>query len=128
MTTRTLANTVFTPALLVLNTACLSLSLQSPAWASAAAAAPVAPTAPAPGATPATAPLAQAEVRRVEPATGRLQLRHGPIPNLDMPPMTMVFRVRSPDLLVGLREGDQILFSAEKIDGAYVVTHIEKRP
>ena len=76
----------------------------------------------------AAAAKAEAEVRRVEPATGRLQLRHGPIANLDMPPMTMVFRVKSPALLEGLKEGDRILFTAEKIDGAYTVTSIEKRP
>ena len=94
-------------------------------------------TAQAPATEPATgqqspgaaaAAKAEAEVRRVEPATGRLQLRHGPIANLDMPPMTMVFRVKSPALLEGLKEGDRILFTAEKIDGAYTVTSIEKRP
>ena len=93
-------------------------------------------TAPAatPTSTPAAASAAQApakaeaEVRRVEAATGRIQLRHGPIANLDMPPMTMVFRVKSPALLEGLKEGDRILFTAEKIDGAYTVTSVEKRP
>ncbi len=88
----------------------------------------------APGATAAgsaaapTTAKAEAEVRRVEAATGRVQLRHGPIANLDMPPMTMVFRVKSPALLEGLKEGDRILFTAEKIDGAYTVTSVEKRP
>lgn len=86
---------------------------------------------PTPGVSPAPsaeAPLAEAEVRRVDAVNGRLQLRHGPIPSLDMPPMTMVFRVKSAALLEGLKEGDQILFSAEKVNGAYVVTRIEKRP
>jgi Cu/Ag efflux protein CusF len=94
-------------------------------------------TAPGASATPAAAPSgagpqaaskAEAEVRRVEVSTGRIQLRHGPIANLDMPPMTMVFRVKSPALLDGLKEGDRILFTAEKIDGAYTVTSVEKRP
>ncbi len=83
--------------------------------------------APSGAATQATA-KAEAEVRRVEVSTGRIQLRHGPIANLDMPPMTMVFRVKSPALLDGLKEGDRILFTAEKIDGAYTVTSVEKRP
>ena len=94
-------------------------------------------TTPAAGATPATAPSgaapqaaakAEAEVRRVEASTGRIQLRHGYIANLDMPPMTMVFRVKNAALLEGLKEGDKILFTAEKIDGAYTVTSVEKRP
>jgi Cu/Ag efflux protein CusF len=42
--------------------------------------------------------------------------------------MTMVFRVKSPTLLEGLKEGDRILFTAEKIDGAYTITSVEKRP
>ena len=83
--------------------------------------------APSGAATQATA-KAEAEVRRVEVSTGRIQLRHGPIANLDMPPMTMVFRVKSPALLDGLKEGDRIFFTAEKIDGAYTVTSVEKRP
>ena len=94
-------------------------------------------TAPGASATPSAAPSgaapqatakAEAEVRRVEVSIGRIQLRHGPIANLDMPPMTMVFRVKSPALLDGLKEGDRILFTAEKIDGAYTVTSVEKRP
>ncbi len=131
MNTNTLAHKRPNPAVLSLCMAFAGLGLPSAAWASAAATAPTPQTqqtAPTPSTATATAPLAQAEVRRVELDTGRLQLRHGPIPKLDMPPMTMVFRVKSPDLLQGLRQGDQILFSAEKIDGAYVVTHIEKRP
>ena len=91
--------------------------------------------APVPAATATAAPTtatqatkAEAEVRRVDAANGRIQLRHGYIANLDMPPMTMVFRVAQPALLDGLKEGDRILFTAEKIDGAYTVTSVEKRP
>ncbi len=85
----------------------------------------------APAATTTTATVAakaQAEVRRVDLATGRVQLRHGPIANLDMPPMTMVFRVAKPSMLEGLKEGDRILFTAERIDGAYTVTSLERLP
>ena len=71
---------------------------------------------------------AEAEVRRVDAVNGRIQLRHGHIPNLDMPPMTMVFRVSQPALLEGLKEGDRIFFTAEKVEGAYTVTSVEKRP
>ncbi len=99
----------------------------TPTPAPAAPAATAAPT-PAPTTAPQAASKAEAEVRRVEAATGRIQLRHGPIPSLDMPPMTMVFRVKNPALLEGLKEGDKIWFTAEKIDGAYTVTSVEKRP
>ena len=72
--------------------------------------------------------MTDGEVRRVDKEAGKLTLRHAEIKSLDMPPMTMVFRVKSPALLEGLKEGDKILFTAEKIDGAYTVTSVEKRP
>lgn len=74
------------------------------------------------------APLAEATVRKVDAANGKLTLRHGPIANLDMPPMTMVFRVATPDLLDGLKAGDAVRFAAERRDGAYTVTRIERLP
>ena len=72
--------------------------------------------------------LTAAEVRKVDTAQARITLRHGEIKNLDMPPMTMVFRVKNPRLIEKLAPGDKVLFSAEKIDGNYVVTAIEVAP
>ena len=48
------------------------------------------------------------------------------IKNLNMPGMTMVFRVQEPALLEPLRAGDKVRFRAEQIRGAYVVTRIER--
>lgn len=73
----------------------------------------------------AEAPQSEAVVRKIDAAAGKITLRHGPIANLDMPPMTMVFRVASPALLEGLKAGDKIRFRAEKIDGAYTLTAVE---
>ena len=70
--------------------------------------------------------LASAEVRKVDRDARKLTLKHGPIRNLDMPGMTMVFQVRDANLLDGLKTGDQIRFSAELQQGAYVVTRIQK--
>ncbi len=74
----------------------------------------------------ANASLAEGEVRKVDHAQGRLTLRHGPIESLAMPPMTMVFRVQDPGLLEELKPGDRVRFEARRIDGAYVVTRLEK--
>ena len=52
-----------------------------------------------------TAPT-DGEVRKIDEATGKVTLRHGPIKNLDMDSMTMVFRVQNPDMLKGLKPGD----------------------
>ena len=47
---------------------------------------------------------------------------------LDMPPMTMVFRVKDTQVLDTLAVGDKVKFDADKIDGAYTVTAIRKTP
>ena len=73
----------------------------------------------------APAPNADGEVRKVDKAQGKLTLRHGPIANLDMPPMTMVFRVVDPKLLETIKPGDKIRFAAENLNGAMTVTAIE---
>ncbi len=81
------------------------------------------------GAAAQTAPspdMAQAEVRKVDLDAKKITLKHGPIKNLDMPPMTMVFQVRDAALLDKLKAGDQVRFSAEQQQGAYVVTAVEK--
>jgi Cu(I)/Ag(I) efflux system periplasmic protein CusF len=68
--------------------------------------------------------MSDGEVRRL--TEDRVTLRHGPIDNLKMPPMTMVFRVALPDQLEGLEVGDSVRFRAEQDGGSYVVTEIQK--
>jgi Cu(I)/Ag(I) efflux system periplasmic protein CusF len=68
------------------------------------------------------------EVRKVDKAAGKVTLKHGEIKNLEMPPMTMVFRVKDPAFLDQVAAGDKVRFDAEKIDGQYVVTAIRKAP
>jgi len=70
-------------------------------------------------------PMVDGEVRKVDRETGKLTLRHGPITNLDMPAMTMVFRVADLKLLDGLKEGDKVRFVADRVGGAFTVTAIE---
>jgi Cu(I)/Ag(I) efflux system periplasmic protein CusF len=68
------------------------------------------------------------EVRRIDKAQSKITLKHGEIKNLDMPPMTMVFRLKDPKLLGSVAVGDKVKFAAEKIDGDYVVTQIVRTP
>jgi Cu/Ag efflux protein CusF len=51
----------------------------------------------------------------------KITLKHGEIPTLEMPPMTMVFQVKDPALLPPLKAGDLVRFRADKINGAYTV-------
>jgi len=72
--------------------------------------------------------MAEAEVRKVDKDAKKVTLKHGPIKNLDMPSMTMVFQVRDPALLDKLVAGEKIMFTAEQLQGAMVVTSVEKAP
>jgi Cu/Ag efflux protein CusF len=71
------------------------------------------------------ADFAQGEVRRVDPEAKKVTLRHGPIPNLQMPDMTMVFQVQDPAMLQNLKVGDKVRFKADNINGALTVTAVE---
>jgi hypothetical protein len=71
---------------------------------------------------------AEGEVRRVDLVTGKITLRHGVIPDLDMPPMTMVFSVRNPAQLRGLQVGARVRFRATQLQGQYIVTDIKSLP
>jgi Cu/Ag efflux protein CusF len=76
----------------------------------------------------AQAQSSEAEVRKIDRAQGKITLRHGEIKNLEMPPMTMVFRVADAKLLDGLAEGAKVRFDAEKLNGQYTVVRIAPAP
>jgi uncharacterized cupredoxin-like copper-binding protein len=83
--------------------------------------------APAAGAAPAAAAaeLTEGEVRKVDKDSKKLTLKHGPLKNLDMPGMTMVFQVKEDTMLDKVQPGDKVRFLAEKIDGKFTVTKLE---
>lgn len=68
----------------------------------------------------------EGEVRRINEAEGKVTLRHGPLPNLDMPGMTMVFTARDPSILKGIKVGEKINFVAENSNGVFYVLEISK--
>jgi Cu/Ag efflux protein CusF len=72
------------------------------------------------------AALTDGEIRRVDKEAKKLTIKHGPIQNLDMPAMTMVFQVKDSAMLDQVKAGDKVRFQAEKVGGAYTVTRIEK--
>ena len=74
----------------------------------------------------ATKDMTEAEVRKVDKDAKKLTLKHGPIKNLDMPGMTMVFQVKDPAMLENLAVGDKIKVRVKRQQGAFVVTAIEK--
>ena len=73
------------------------------------------------------APKVDGEIRKIDAGAGKLTIRHGDIPNLQMPGMTMVFKA-SPDIVGRLREGEKIRVTADRVEGALTVTSVEDRP
>jgi Cu/Ag efflux protein CusF len=72
-------------------------------------------------------PSTEGEVRKVDKEAGKLTLKHGEIKNLEMPGMTMVFQVKDPALLEKVKAGDQVSFTADRVNGTYTVLTIEPR-
>lgn len=70
--------------------------------------------------------MATGEVKKVDTEQGKVTIKHGPLANLDMPAMTMVFRVADPSMLTSIKAGDNIKFVADKVNGAITVVRLEK--
>lgn len=82
----------------------------------------------APGAMAAADALSDGEVRKIDKETGKITIKHGPIKNLDMPPMNMVFTVKDKALLDKVNVGDKIRFVAADEGGKLIVTEIQPAP
>ena len=95
----------------------LSLTLALPVWADRHHASN--------GAADHAAMLTEGLVKKVDKAQGKLTLKHGPLANLDMPGMTMVFRVREAGWLDQVKPGDTVRFQADRVDGVFTVTRLE---
>ncbi|MCW7537177.1 copper-binding protein [Aquabacterium sp. A7-Y] len=72
------------------------------------------------------AQMTEGEVRKIDKDSGKITIKHGEIKNLDMPPMSMVFKAQPAGLLDKVQVGDKVRFKAEKVGGTYTVTAIEK--
>ena len=70
--------------------------------------------------------MAKGEVVKIDKAAGKITLKHGPIKNLDMDGMTMVWRVADPAMLDQVKVGEHVEFSADRVNGALTVTKISK--
>lgn len=70
----------------------------------------------------------QGGIRKVDAVRGKLTIKHGDIKNLGMPGMTMMFSVKDPSMMQGVKEGDAVQFVVEKVNGALVITDIKKAP
>lgn len=74
----------------------------------------------------ARAQWAEGEVARIDKAAGRVTIKHGALPKLDMPPMTMPYPVKDKTVLAQLKPGDKIKFNVEAVGSVFTVTRLEK--
>ena len=70
-------------------------------------------------------PMTEGTVRKVDTDQGKVTIKHGPIENLDMPPMTMVFGMKDPALLEGLEKGDDVRFYVVMDGTSMVIEELE---
>jgi Cu/Ag efflux protein CusF len=71
--------------------------------------------------------MVNGQVTKIDEAAGKITLKHGPIKKLDMEEgMTMVFRVQEPSMLKQVKVGDKVKFDADRVNGQFTVTKIEK--
>lgn len=73
----------------------------------------------------ATPVMVDGEIRKVDKDAAKLTIRHAELKNLDMGPMTMVFRVKDKAMLDKVAVGDKVRFAADKVEGAITVTALE---
>jgi Cu/Ag efflux protein CusF len=70
-------------------------------------------------------PWTDATVKKIEAPAGRITLAHGRIENLDMMPMTMMFKVKDPPMLKKVKAGDKVRFRVADVGGTLTVLAIE---
>jgi len=67
------------------------------------------------------------EVRKIDEAAGKITIKHEAMKKFDMDaPMAMVYHVKDPAMLKSVKVGEKISFDADKVDGVFTVTKIEK--
>ncbi len=64
-------------------------------------------------------------VKKLDTSAKKVTIAHEDLKNLDMPAMTMVFRVKDEAILAKLKEGAAIEFVADRVDGKLTVTEIK---
>ena len=110
---------------LTLSTLLMSMTLAAPAFAQQKADDHSAHHPAASATAPAADDMADAEVRKVDKDAAKLTLKHGEIKSLEMPPMTMVFKVKDKAMLDQLNAGDKIRFQAVNEAGKYTVIELQ---
>lgn len=106
--------------ILVVSAVAWGLTLPPGAFAQPAAGAAAAPSSESASSVPWT----DGEIKKIDAETGKVTIKHGPIQNLGMPAMTMVFKAKSKTDLARLQAGDKVQFVASDDNGELAVDQI----
>jgi Cu/Ag efflux protein CusF len=71
--------------------------------------------------------LTEAEVRKIDAASGMVTLKHGALENVGMPAMTMAFKAKDPAMIRQVHEGDKVKVRIENVDGTLTIVKLEKQ-
>ncbi|MFP3567278.1 copper-binding protein [Paraburkholderia sp. SIMBA_030] len=82
---------------------------------------------PAASKTSSNTALTDAEVRKVDAATGMVTLKHGALENVGMPPMTMAFKAKDAAMVKQVHEGDKVKVRVENVNGTLTIVKLEKQ-
>jgi Cu(I)/Ag(I) efflux system periplasmic protein CusF len=74
-----------------------------------------------------SAALTDAVVKKVDPASGMVTLKHGALTNVGMPAMTMAFKARDAAMVKQVHEGDNVKVRVENVNGTMTIVKLEKQ-
>lgn len=78
------------------------------------------------GAAESHAALTDAEVKKVDAASGKITLKHGALENVGMPPMTMAFNAKDAAMLAEVHAGDKVKVRVENVNGTLTIVKLVK--
>lgn len=81
----------------------------------------------APMATKADA-MSEGVVKKIDRKAGEVTIAHGPLTNLGMGPMTMVFKLKPSSLADGITEGSKVQFVAQNVNNELTVVALKAAP
>lgn len=77
------------------------------------------------GAVQADGQMSEGEIRKIDKNAKKITIKHGELKNLEMPPMTMVFQVKDPEMVDMVKQGDKVSFVAERLDGRFTIIKLQ---
>nr|WKF59631.1 hypothetical protein HUO10_004142 [Paraburkholderia busanensis] len=76
---------------------------------------------------PATNGLTDAVVKRVDPSSGMIMLKHGALTNVGMAAMTMAFKAKDAAMLKDVKEGDNVKVRIEDVNDTLTIVKLVKQ-